>query len=292
MKAVGLVLVAVVALVAACGTDGSGDNCIPGYEGCVCNLGQCLTGLQCLSNVCVNADGTGGSGGMAGSGGASGTGGSGGEGGTGGAAGSGGGGGVGGGGGTAGVGGVGGAGGMGGEAGSGGNGGQGGIGGTAGAGDGEPSRVFITNTAQTADFGGISGADELCANQASAAGLEGVFKAWLSTASSSVADRLTHSTGPYVLVDGTVIANDWDDLVDGSIAARFNLDASGQMQTGDVWTGTLTDGTSYPTNDCNGFTNDSSGIALCGTSSSTTSLWTQNITPACSTVLRLYCFEQ
>ncbi|MFZ1866057.1 MAG: hypothetical protein WAU39_17685 [Polyangiales bacterium] len=283
MKAVGLVLVAVVALVAACGTDGSGYNCIPGYEGCVCNLGQCLTGLQCLSNLCVNADGTGGSGGMAGSGGASGTGGSGGEGGTGGAAGSGGVGGVGG---TAGVGGVGGAGGMGGEAGS------GGIGGTAGAGDGEPSRVFITNRAQTADFGGISGADELCANEASAAGLEGVFKAWLSAASSSVADRMTHSTRPYVLVGGTVIANDWDDLVDGSISAPINVDASGQTRTGDVWTGTLATGASYLSNDCDGFTNGTTGVALCGTSSSANSTWTQNITPSCSTLLRLYCFEQ
>lgn len=202
-----------------------------------------------------------------------------------GAAGSGGTGGSGGGGGSAGVGGLGG-GGAGGSA--------GGAGGTGGVGGGEPaqSRVFITSTAQSADLGGIAGADQLCATQAAAAGLDGVFKAWLSTTSSAVADRLIHSSDPYVRVDGTVVANDWDDLVDGSIGALINVDASGQTRTGDVWTGTLDDGTSYPTNDCNGFTNGSSGIALCGTSSSTTALWTQNITPACSTVLRLYCFEQ
>ncbi|MFZ1865203.1 MAG: hypothetical protein WAU39_13345 [Polyangiales bacterium] len=172
--------------------------------------------------------------------------------------------------------------------------GTGGAGGTGGSGGNEAtqSRVFITNTAQTADFGGISGADELCANEASAAGLEGVFKAWLSTASSSVADRLTHSTGPYVLVGGTVIANDWDDLVDGSISAPINVDASGQTRTGDVWTGTLATGASYLSNDCDGFTNGTTGVALCGTSSSANSTWTQNITPSCSTLLRLYCFEQ
>jgi len=30
-----------------------GDECIPGEERCECNQGQCLTGLVCASNVCV-----------------------------------------------------------------------------------------------------------------------------------------------------------------------------------------------------------------------------------------------
>jgi hypothetical protein len=173
-------------------------------------------------------------------------------------------------------------------------GGAGASGGSGGAGGGETawSIVFITSTARTADFGGISGADELCATQAAEAGLQGVFKAWLSTASSSVADRLVHSTGPYALVDGTVIADDWDDLVDGSIATPIDVDASGQTRTGDVWTGTLPTGDSDTFGDCEGFTSSAGGVALCGTSSSPTSLWTANIRPACSTVLRLYCFEQ
>ena len=89
-----------------------------------------------------------------------------------------------------------------------------------------------------------------------------------------------------------MIANDWDDLVDGSISAPINVDASGQTRTGDVWTGTLATGASYLASDCDGFTNGTTGMALCGTSSSPTSLWTQNIVPSCSSVLRLYCFEQ
>jgi len=153
-------------------------------------------------------------------------------------------------------------------------------------------RVFITDTPQNANFGGIAGADALCADQATAAGLEGEFKAWLSTISSAVSDRVTYASGPYLLVDGTRVANDWDDLVDGSILAPVNLDANGTLQVGEVWTGTLATGASHPGDDCAAFMSGSTGEALCGASSSTTATWTENITPACSTLLRLYCIEQ
>jgi hypothetical protein len=153
-------------------------------------------------------------------------------------------------------------------------------------------RIFITNTVQNADLGGLDGADQLCASQAADAGLEGDFQAWLSTRSLSVSDRLMHADGPYVLVDGTLVANDWDDLLDGSIQAPINLDANGDLRGGDTWTGTLATGASYSSDDCAAFTSGSGGIALCGSSESTSSTWTENITPACSTGLRLYCIEQ
>ncbi|MBW2191987.1 MAG: hypothetical protein JRG93_20865, partial [Deltaproteobacteria bacterium] len=149
-----------------------------------------------------------------------------------------------------------------------------------------------TNTVQNADFGGLDGADQLCATQAADAGLGGDFKAWLSTRSLSASDRLAHADGPYVLVDGTLVASDWDDLVDGFIAAPINLDASGAVGTGDTWTGTLATGASYPDDDCAAFTSSSGGIALCGSTASTSAAWTENVTPDCSTELRLYCIEQ
>jgi hypothetical protein len=153
-------------------------------------------------------------------------------------------------------------------------------------------RIFVTASVQNADFGGLDGADALCASQASAAGLDGEFKAWLSTMVSSVSDRLTQSSEPYVLVDGTPVANDWDDLVDGSILVPINLDASGQLRGGDVWTGTLPNGLPYAQGDCSGFTNGTDGIGLCGTTASTAGFWTANATPECSLGLRLYCIEQ
>lgn len=75
----------------------NGESCNPGSEGCECAEGNCLSGLVCLSNVCVDrgSGGTGGSGGGGGAGAMAGSSGNGGTGGNGGDAGSGGGGGVG-----------------------------------------------------------------------------------------------------------------------------------------------------------------------------------------------------
>jgi len=183
--------------------------------------------------------------------------------------------------------------GTGGDAGAGGEAGTGGNAGTGGDAGKSEWRIFRTETVQNANLGGIAGADAICAAQATEAGLDGVFKAWLSTIGSPVADRVTQSVGPYVLVDGTRVANDWDDLVDGSILAPINLDASGVERAGEVWTGTLASGASYPDDDCAGFNSGgTTGVALCGATNSTTATWTYNITPACSTQLGLYCIEQ
>ena len=162
------------------------------------------------------------------------------------------------------------------------------------AGDAGPSerRIFVTATVQTGSMGGIAGADEICATQADAAGLEGEFRAWLSTLASPVSGRLVESTVPYVLVDGTVIADDWDDLTDDSIQAPIDLDATGQPRGGDVWTGTLPSGEPYDGGDCDGFTSDSSGISLCGSTQFVDTRWSAAQTPSCSTRLRLFCIEQ
>jgi hypothetical protein len=168
-----------------------------------------------------------------------------------------------------------------------------GAGGTAGTDAGVESRVvFVTPTLHNANIGGLDGADQICASHAGAAGLEGEFKAWLSVATLSAAERLTHSNVPYVLVDGTTVANDWDDLVDRSLAAPINLDAEGVPRGGDTWTGTLAIGDAYTVGDCAAFTSNSGGNALCGSSGSTNAAWSQSATPSCSTALRLYCFEQ
>ena len=176
--------------------------------------------------------------------------------------------------------------------GSGGDGATGGDGGNAGS----PSdrRIFVTSAVQTAGLGGIAGADEICATEAADANLRGEFKAWLSTTSSSVAERLSHDGGPFVRVDEVIVANDWADLVDGALLAPINLDANGQAQSGDVWTGTLETGASYTVDDCLAFTSgdNADGHAYCGSSTSTTATWTYNQRAACASTLRLYCIEQ
>jgi hypothetical protein len=154
-------------------------------------------------------------------------------------------------------------------------------------------RIFVTSSVQNAGLGGFDGADALCASEAAEAGLEGEFKAWLSTEAAAAADRLVQSTVPYVLVDGSLVADDWADLTDMSLETRINLDASGVERTGDVWTGTLPSGLSYVgQGDCDGFTNGSDGAGLCGSTQSINSQWTASQLPGCSTRLRLYCIEQ
>lgn len=182
--------------------------------------------------------------------------------------------------------------------GSGGSGGEAGMGGEAGGGAGGTApgaerRMFVTSSSQDGDFGGIEGADALCSALAAQAELEGEFKAWLSTLSSSVAERLAPAEDArYVLVDGTTAATSWEDLLDGSVAVPIDLDESGTRRTGDVWTGTLSNGEAYSIDDCDGFTSGTEGTGLCGTTSSAASFWTENSNPTCSTQLRLYCIEQ
>ena len=160
---------------------------------------------------------------------------------------------------------------------------------------GSGTRIFVTGTRQDADFGGIAGADALCASQAAAASLGGEFKAWLSTIVSPVATRLAHSSDPYVLVDGTLIAANWFDLIafPGSISAPINLDASGVLRDGEVWTGSSRYGHPYGNvDDCEGFTSGSTGDGLAGSTEEVNLYWTEKGTRSCSTELRLYCFEQ
>jgi hypothetical protein len=42
----------------SCGSD-PGESCTPGEEGCPCNEGVCLAGLECRSDLCVQLDPTG-----------------------------------------------------------------------------------------------------------------------------------------------------------------------------------------------------------------------------------------
>ena len=183
-----------------------------------------------------------------------------------------------------------------------GTGGDAGTGGNAGAGGGAGSDagptervVFVTSASRTGNLGGIEGADALCASEAAAAGLDGEFKAWLSTRESAVADRIVQSSVPYVRTDGTRIADDWDDLIDptgGYLQAFLNLDANGIARGGDVWTGTLPSGLAGDGDDCDGFTTGLGSSALCGSTQSINFPWTARTTPVCETPLRLFCFEQ
>jgi hypothetical protein len=152
--------------------------------------------------------------------------------------------------------------------------------------------IFVTSTRQDGALGGAEGADAICAERASAAGLSGTYKAWLSTDTASASERLAHSDLPYRRTDGVTVADNWTDLVDGFLAAPIDRDENGDAQRSDVWTGSLTSGQVSEAGTCAGFTTNSEGLGQCGDSSATGAEWSVNLTPSCGVSLRLYCLEQ
>ena len=90
--------------------------------------------------------------------------------------------------------------------------------------------VFVTSTSFSGNIGGVTGADAKC--QIEADGQDsivptGTYFAWLSDGTQSPDTRFTKSSHPYVLADGTRIADDYADLTDGSILHPINVEASG-----------------------------------------------------------------
>jgi hypothetical protein len=152
-------------------------------------------------------------------------------------------------------------------------------------------------------LGGLAGADALCQARASAAGLTGTFMAWIATAAGSPATRFTRAAVPYVLVNGTVIANNWADLTDGTLAAPIDrTELNGAPPTGNtscagggnrtVWSGVNGSGAYSGSDSCSGFSSTSGG-GLWGWLDRSDISWTQWCSGGlCSWVSPLYCFQQ
>jgi hypothetical protein len=157
--------------------------------------------------------------------------------------------------------------------------------------------VFVTRRSYSgAEIGGLGGADTICAGEAQDESLPGTYKAWLSDSRSSVASRMSHGSMPYVMVDGTKVADDWNDLTDGSLDAPITLTSGGEnVGLGGVWTATTPSGdTSYPANTCVDWTSDS-GMGADGYHGASNGDWTLNsVQPldSCSVRSPLYCFQE
>lgn len=158
--------------------------------------------------------------------------------------------------------------------------------------------MFVTMTTYTANFGGVSGADSICASRASTAGLVGTYLAWLATDSSNTPDaRFNKSNNPYKLVNGTVVANSYADLIDGTLSNPINRDEYGNVvAASNVWTNVNANGTQYVNSDvaeCYNFTTNSGSFsARIGVTSATTGAWTSSGGNNCSALNRLYCVQQ
>lgn len=159
-------------------------------------------------------------------------------------------------------------------------------------------RIFKTGTQYNGNLGGLAGADQKCQIKANAASLGGVWRAWLSDGNSSASARLNHFNGPYILLDRSVVADNWTDLTDNTLKRNINITELGNSDNywTSVWTGTDPFGNSTSKNCLNWTTSWGwpyfGGV---GSGGSTLSYWTQGLSDQAycsSTYLSLYCFEQ
>ena len=109
--------------------------------------------------------------------------------------------------------------------------------------------IFLSSQSYTGNLGGLAGADAKCQQLADNAGLSGTYKAWLSVYGFDPITRIIPSTAPYVRTDGAIIANNFDDLTDGSLEHSLQhpimLDEHGQAIASPVWTDTGSGGWGY-----------------------------------------------
>jgi len=156
----------------------------------------------------------------------------------------------------------------------------------------QSSTVFVTSTTHNGNLGGLSGADAICQGLADAASLPGTYMAWLSDSTGTPDTRFVKSTSPYTLIDGTILADDWDELIDGSLNARINLDEIGSVPyPPQVWTNTKNDGKAFNPNDCNDWTSGTNADHS-RVSSTVDDSFQPLFKTTCNNGYRLYCFQQ
>lgn len=165
--------------------------------------------------------------------------------------------------------------------------------------DAAQTRVFVTSEGHSTGFGGPFGADAVCSDAAEAAGLSGTWTAFISGGGVTAISRIPD--GPYVRMDGELIAEDRADLADGSILVPINvteLDGgySGFVCTGSSASGTATGGSTASGGNCAGWTRDC-GVCFgnhwyvtVGHTGYTNDDWVDRGWNFCGTC-RLYCFE-
>lgn len=150
--------------------------------------------------------------------------------------------------------------------------------------------VFVSYEGARGDaVASVADADAVCLRSASSSTslVKGrTFRAWVSDATSSAASRLVHGQGRYRLISGTVIANDWSDLVDGTLRAPINEDENGVAVTGSVWTHTAVDG-SYVA----GCLEGGQSMGQSGLTRAEDAQWTASPPKRCGERGHVYCFE-
>ena len=158
--------------------------------------------------------------------------------------------------------------------------------------------IFVSSETYLGNLGGIEGGDQKCKVLANAAGLSNseTFRAWLSGGGKSPLDwPVVDLPNRYQLPSGTIVAENWAQLVSGALKTTVIQTEKKQdltrEDTTSVWTGTLADGTQAPWT-CNGWTNGTSNLGgRTGLTLVDDEGWTDFFDQQCNVQARLYCVE-
>ena len=151
--------------------------------------------------------------------------------------------------------------------------------------------VFVTSSTQQGNFGGLAGADAICANDATNAGLPGTYVAWLSTDTFDIRTRIGEAKG-WARVDGKGVANDLTELATSGPRVPISRTANNadlRAVTAHVYTGTQPNG-QPGMYDCGNWTLNNVGDVLTGDIAGGRDTFTETDRSACSLEARLYCF--
>lgn len=158
--------------------------------------------------------------------------------------------------------------------------------------------VFYTSAQYTGDLGGLEGADAKCNELAGDAGLAGPYRAWIADETGSPARRFDQSVVPYVLVDGTLVADNWQDLVTNGTKAAIVVSEAGDeicdptVEPCMFFAATNPNGTYDGLgNTCAGWT-DAASIGFAGIGGWDSSTQWAFGTSFCDFPTRLLCFQQ
>ncbi len=157
--------------------------------------------------------------------------------------------------------------------------------------------VFVSSMMFTGAIGGVSAADQACADLATAVGLAGSYRAWLSDAAGRLpASGFTRGDAPFVMTSGVRVADHWADLTDGTINNPIVIDERGTQPDSlpVVWTGTDPSGQPAASGaNCRGWTDAASDVnGQVGVFDAIGTGWTAAPPVACDQPGRIYCFQQ
>jgi len=148
----------------------------------------------------------------------------------------------------------------------------------------QPNLVFVSSQTLAGAVLDADAGDALCADLATAADLDGDFRAWFPSPDASAAARLEGARG-WVRPDGLPFADQVSDIESGTLWYPPALDENGEhLRNVRVATGTAANGSSGEV--CS----NTEDVVTVGESASVSGSWTSVGEQGCDTAVHVYCF--